>query len=324
MARRHGTEPEAAGADSFLDVITNIVGILIILVMVVGERAKFSPVPTKPEQSGVELGAARDEALLIEQDVHELQTTILRVNQEVQLRAHERSQIQTLVSAVERELSEKQQTLGEKANAQYLINRDLAVAKDALARMKAELDLTDQTPAAQTVEIKSYPTPLGVKVEGRQVFLQLRHGRVSVVPIDLLMARFKNMMRNKMSGLGSPEMKGTIGPFEGYYLHYELGRSIGPQGPSLDLMHADFVPVNEQVGEPVDAALREGSEFRIALSQMSSDLYTMTLWTSADSFSEYSKVKQELTELGFSVAGWPLEDGQPISGSPNGRAATKQ
>lgn len=324
MGRRTATEPEAAGADSFLDVITNIVGILIILVMVVGERARFSSAPTKPSNSAVELGEARSETLQIEQSVRDLQATIVRVNEEVQLRALERGQLQTVVTAVERELERKQQALGEKANSQYMINRDLAVAKDALARMKAELDLTDQAPDPKTVEIKSYPTPLGVQVEGKEVFLELRNGRVAVVPADLLMSRFKNYMRNKMGGLSMPDLEGSIGPFEGYKMHYTLERASGPQGAMLQLTGYSFEPISDSLGEPVEAALREGSAFRAALAQMPPHLYTVTLYTSADSFSEYSKMKQALNELGFPVVGWPLLAGGNISFGRNGFHAFEQ
>ena len=41
MRKRTSTDPtEAMGTDSFLDIVANLVGILIILVMVIGVRAK--------------------------------------------------------------------------------------------------------------------------------------------------------------------------------------------------------------------------------------------------------------------------------------------
>ena len=40
MSRRPQTDTEASGQDSFLDVVANLVGVLIILVMVVGTQAK--------------------------------------------------------------------------------------------------------------------------------------------------------------------------------------------------------------------------------------------------------------------------------------------
>ena len=52
MARYKHTDIDTAGQDSFLDVVTNIVGILIILVMVVGGRVQqiiLSAVPPSSE-----------------------------------------------------------------------------------------------------------------------------------------------------------------------------------------------------------------------------------------------------------------------------------
>ena len=48
MPRRRTEEISTAGQDSFLDVVTNIVGILIILVMVVGGRVQHIVLSAKP------------------------------------------------------------------------------------------------------------------------------------------------------------------------------------------------------------------------------------------------------------------------------------
>ena len=51
MARRpRNSDAEAPGQDSFLDIVANLVGILIILVMVVGARAKDALVHGLPEE----------------------------------------------------------------------------------------------------------------------------------------------------------------------------------------------------------------------------------------------------------------------------------
>ena len=48
MRYRRAKEEAASGHDSFLDIVANIVGILIILVMVVGVRARNAPVQASP------------------------------------------------------------------------------------------------------------------------------------------------------------------------------------------------------------------------------------------------------------------------------------
>ena len=54
MRNRRAKEDAASGHDSFLDIVANIVGILIILVMVVGVRARNAPVQASTETENVE------------------------------------------------------------------------------------------------------------------------------------------------------------------------------------------------------------------------------------------------------------------------------
>src|SRR5262245_9287580 len=72
MARRHESDHEAGNDSSFLDVITNCVGILIILVIVVGQRAKNAPVLQTAREATDKLAAARALAADVESEVHAL------------------------------------------------------------------------------------------------------------------------------------------------------------------------------------------------------------------------------------------------------------
>jgi hypothetical protein len=78
MARPKPEEISSAGQDSFLDVVTNIVGILIILVMVVGGRVGqigLDAVPkanAKAEELARELGQLEIELATAENGISEL------------------------------------------------------------------------------------------------------------------------------------------------------------------------------------------------------------------------------------------------------------
>ena len=68
MPRYRSAEAESAAQDSFLDVVTNIVGILIILVMVIGGRVQqlvFEPVA--PDDS---------QAAALEREIETLEATV--------------------------------------------------------------------------------------------------------------------------------------------------------------------------------------------------------------------------------------------------------
>ena len=63
MARRHDEET-AFGSDSFLDVVANIVGILIILIVIVGVRVSRTPAVTAKDSSATEVTPAAELPLL--------------------------------------------------------------------------------------------------------------------------------------------------------------------------------------------------------------------------------------------------------------------
>ena len=68
MMRRRLKQTKEAGQDSFLDIVTNIVGILIILVMVIGARVQHLSI--KPDSAPPpEVAALADEAARIEDAV---------------------------------------------------------------------------------------------------------------------------------------------------------------------------------------------------------------------------------------------------------------
>src|SRR3954470_15314456 len=96
MKRRTDTQIEAPGQDSFLDVVCNLVGILIVLVMLIAAQAKRGMIAAATAQSNsassdqaaaeAEAQAAESAAAAIESSVRELQAKINRENLEVAVR----------------------------------------------------------------------------------------------------------------------------------------------------------------------------------------------------------------------------------------------
>jgi hypothetical protein len=70
--------------------------------------------------------------------------------------------------------------------------------------------------------------------------------------------------------------------------------------------------------------MQNNSEFRRVLAGADPKTTTVTLWTYADSFSEFGKLKKMLYELGYATAARPLPPGQPIGGSPDGSKSAAQ
>lgn len=338
MSRREAPEIESAGSDSFLDVVTNICGILIILVMVVGERARRTVIPVvEPAptlQVDAELGALNAKSQKVEGDVQQLSAEVKRVQMERDLRQQERLDLATRIAIAEKLLAEERNKLSATEREAYDLDRKLALAKNQLQQLESEHQgAAEIVPAS--IEIKSYPTPLAKPVDGKELHLQLRAGRVTIVPLDELVERLKRSAPERARRLlEEPDLTDTVGPVDGFYLRYTLERvgvaSLTPQGTGgytsgyVQVSHFELQPVSDDLGEPLEKALSPTSALRGKLDTMSPRQWTVTLWTYSDSFEAFRALRQELYHLGYSVAGRPLPLGIPIGGSPRGAKSAAQ
>ena len=325
MKRRSESEHEAGNDSSFLDVITNCVGILIILVIVVGQRAKNAPVMQAAREAAEKLASARSETSALEQDTREIARQMAIVQSELAARARERSEVNALVTVLEGRLAERRAALDDKSREQYDLQRDLATAKVELDRLELERQQTARPAEPQTIQIESFPTPIGKTVEGKEAHFQLLGGRLVYVPLDVfkdkLYDRLREHARNTENGA---DVVDTLGPIGGFRLRYTLEKFETPRGIVAQVAHLEMLPVSSQLGEPVDTALAKKSQFRDKLEMMSPRQYTITVWTYADSFAEYRRLKKELYSMGYPVAARPLLPGMPIAASPQGSKSSAE
>lgn len=327
----------AVGHDSFLDVVANIVGILIILVLVAGIRARHAPVVPSNTASNEAAQAAVVEPLMaalqtddatrremygeVARTAQELET----VQREALVRRLERNRLATIVAALEQDLQTRRSELDASSREHFDRNRSLADAQRQLAQLEQQAQQAAMaTPDAAVIE--SYPTPLSKPVEDHEVHMQLRGGRIVVIPLDELIERFKlDARRNIYKLVDMPEITETLGPVEDFRMRYTLERREhqggGPRGGSgtyAQLKEWSLLPQSNQLGEPVDAALQEGSRFRQALAKLQPSRTTVTIWTYPDSFDDFRRIKKELYRLGFTSAARPLPQDRLIAGSPEG------
>src|SRR5436190_6130715 len=104
--RDDNTNLETAGQDSFLDVTTNIVGILIVLVMVVGMRARNPIVAASGGASAGDKAPTLDEleslsknAAAIEYEANRISEETEAVDREISGRSAEREELATIIAA---------------------------------------------------------------------------------------------------------------------------------------------------------------------------------------------------------------------------------
>ncbi len=332
MSRERSQETNAAGHDSFLDVVTNMVGILIVLALVVGLRVKNAPVSFQSTDQMPDAARPLEKDQATEQslrgEIAEISRQTDVVAREVFLRGQEREWLAAAAAAAEQEIRRRRERLEGAAKEDFDRAREAALARkklDELDRQRAALEAEK----GETVVVESYPTPLAKTVFDEEIQFQLRGGHVALVPLEKLVLLARDDARAKADKLVErgplPELTETVGPEGGFRFRYTVQRhdevERTPAGPihrtSLRLVRWTVIPVGSQLGEPVEVALGENSQFRRALAGLHPGT-TVTIWVYEDSFASFRQVRKELYRLGIPVAARPLPEGTMIAGSPRG------
>jgi hypothetical protein len=331
--RRSGSDENALGHNSFLDVVTNMVGILIILVMVLGNTIKNAPVTVAPdariESVSGELQSSQAAEAAIRRDVMQTAEMVASVEHTLDTRLAERSVLATRVTEAQHAIEDTRKSLGGSARQEFDADRAVAAAKSELTEVQRALLTTASE--APPVELQHYPTedeghngatPISRQVDGEEINFQLRGGLIAAVPIhELLEKVFADFRRSDFSFSGDRK-SGRMGPVDGFLLTYELRRADDtlPNGRVITKVHQryEFLQVVPKLGETIDEALAAGSQFRMALGRTRPQQTVVTLWTYPDSFSQFRRLKAELYRLGYPIAGRPLPEGVPISSSDRG------
>jgi len=328
----------APGQDSFLDVTCNLVGILIILIMVIGTRTQdaalhVGPNTERPEASPKpDLAAARDAAAAVENDIHQIDLKIKRQQLEVAYRRKERDKMLEVLTAVEQQFQQQRDTLSQEQQRRLAATRDLLAARAAMEDLKASRQALENSTATPNV-IEHLPTPMAKTVFGTELHFRLLQGRVVPIPWDELVAKLKeDAPRNVWKLKDATTITETLGPIGGFRMKYTLRRvqqvvQVGGNPAVQQRVELDrfvLVPVQDDLGEPLEQALREGSEFLEILKRADPDRTTVTVWVYPDSFNQFRTLKAELFRRGFLTAGRPMPEGHPIGGSPDGSRSASQ
>jgi hypothetical protein len=328
------------GQDSFLDVITNIVGILILLVLVVGVRTSRSvtaaaQVDSAASSSGQQLQAAVRDAVATQHDVEQLVHRAVDIHREVLVKDREREYLGTVVAAGEKELAELRERLSEQQQRDFDLRQKLITAQQTLDELNREqIALLSEVPDDNVEEVKSLPTPLAETVTGKEIHLRLYDGYVAIIPLEELLKVFREHAEDNIWRLREQDsLVSTVGPIDGFRLRYILARheftaqtpsGLQQQGTAIRLVRWELLPVTPQLGEPVDQALGAQADLKRRLERSSPEATTVTIWTYPNSFGDFRKLKQALFELGYTTAARPLPEGILIGGSPSGSKSAAQ
>jgi hypothetical protein len=337
MQRRYPQEAEAPGHDSFLDIVANIVGILIILVMVTGVRAKHWSQSEPPKETVSATAVALEEDRAAETSLRREMAGMIQqqrqLDAEIETQDRARMQLATALAAMEKETESRRSRLSNESRQDFLLRQELATAQAGLDRVQNEIRVVEQSEAPPTL-IESYPTPLSKPVDDGEIHFQLKGGRIAFVPLKKLLDRFKEDAKRNLYKLRDlPEFTDTVGPDGGFRLRYTMARrdvsvemqlAAGAGGVYAELDRWTLIPTDGQLGETTEEALAGGSRFREVLASYPADKTIVTIWAYQDSFADFSRLKKELFRIGFAAAGRPLPNDVPIGGSPQGTKSAAQ
>ena len=341
MSRKKPHE-ELVGNDSFLDVVANVVGILIILLMVVSLRAKDeilhaeTVTESREEPQENDQRAEVEEAKLaeqqVQQDIYRINEELQREQLEVSYRQAERDRAQLLVTAAEQSVSEERDRLSESQRTEFDRRNELAAGEAELQQLREGISFLQSSSPTTTV-LEHLPTPMAKTVFGKEVHLRLRMGRVTYVPWDDCIQLLKSDAPKTVWRLqDQDEYTEMVGPIGGFWMHYTLKRQshsvttkvgIATQ-QTVVLDRFTITPESETMGEPLEAALQSTSQLNSVLASHPPKGTTITVWTYPDSFNEFRKLKQALFQRGYVTAARPLPDDHPIGGSPEGSRSAAQ
>jgi hypothetical protein len=322
------------GHDSFLDVVANLVGILIILVAVLGKEVESDIVAdgtqTISEQQAREALESLRASAVARQELQRMQLAQLEHDQELMIRRAERDQLLDLLTMARERWEEVKQTLAAETQERLALEVKHQELSRDLAGMEREADRSKEQPI---VAVEHLPTPMARTVFEEELHFRLSGGRLSVVPLDVLLEQMKLDFRRTLNSTSREQVqRNIVGPINDYIAEYEVSleqrmiRQGGQTGTAMvaSLQQLTILPVREDVGVPIEQAIQTGGIVQIELAGRVPAKTTITVWVYPDSFAEFRALKEHLYHLGYPTAARPLPMGRPIMGSPDGSRSSAQ
>jgi hypothetical protein len=351
--RRHRRPREIAfSLDSFLDLVANVVGIIIRLILVawVGARSYKAvintPLPASAPTTPVARKDADDPAKKdLDRNRKELQDTQdrllaqMRRLQELHAGTEESGKQLALLTTQHQELEKErgglERALKEQTRSSAAVSASLEDLRKRREKLDEEIRALEKLPSAKRV--LRYRTPVSRPVHIEELHFECRAGRVTFLDVAAFMAEIGDSFRTKGEALRTQwqveAVTSQIGPFRLRYtierkrsaLDAALGGAPGSEGDySFGVTGWVVEPLAVERGEAADAAMAPTSAFRQIVDALAPEQSVVTFWVYSDSFPIYRRLRDYLYERGIEVAGRPLPIGQPIASSRRGTVSRGQ
>jgi len=340
--------------DSFLDVVANVVGIIIRLILVawVGARSYNSvqallqekqKQTAAPQLAAVPVDPLEQELTRHRQELAEAQARLLdqlRQLGDVQVQHHQKKlQLTSLVNRrqeIERQEAGLDQMLAGGHSRQHAQALTMSEIHDRRRHLLDEIQALEKLPPLS--HTLRYRTPVSRPVLTEELMFECRGGRVTFIDIAGMVADIKQGMEAKSTLLRTQwQVADVTRPIGAFRLRYTIERHRG----GLDALTNDSIPADgsgfryglgewqvEAIaavrGETAAEALAPRSQFRQIVDVLDPQQSVVTFWVYSDSFGLFRQVRDYLYEHELEVAGRPLPEGMPIACSKFGTVSRGQ
>ena len=330
--------------DSFLDLVANVVGIILRLILVAWVGAKsykglpvLADLPDLPEIQHVvqfnnygeeskkaqtksdtlqkqvallelQLAGILDKSKLLDRETEEQKKNEAKVDAQLAVVAHERDKQAAVIRVVDEPL--------------FAANR-LQLEKEA-KEIAEKIEAFKKVPTVKKVH--TWKTPISQALQTEELIFECRKGRVTGVDLGVMVDEIQRGMKDKGDLLRSQwKIEDTTKPAGPFRLRYTIEREKSPLeevgGGKPDdlgsfrygLMAWELIPLDPNRGENKDDALKAGSRFRAIIDRLESNQTAISFCVYPDSFAIYRALRDYLHEKDIVVAGRPLPDDAPIA-----------
>ena len=239
---------------------------------------------------------------------------------EAAYRRAERDALLAEVQLARQAIDEKVAGLDEEKQASVSGSKELEELQAKLVELNAELGAAEETERPQII-LEHLPTPMAKTVFTRELHVQLKGGKVTVIPWERLVDSLREHVPLAARRQSSRNvLEETFGPIGGFLMRYRMLQV--PGGFELDRFELEATP--DVLQETLPAAFDTSGRLSLELASRNAAETVVTAWTYPDSFAEFREMKARLFEQGFLCAARPMPDGVRIGASPRGSRSTAQ
>jgi hypothetical protein len=358
--RRPPSGEIAFSFDSFLDLVANVVGVILRLILVawLGARAytgvfhppamtaeeesstAAAPLPGEPHYTTDAEKSAVEQAKKQLADARAALLEHLRQQEDAQ--SH-RAALNRQIADLKSKQSELTQVAGQLDERKRQIDKDHALAGLSLSeirersdRLYRELEALRTQPVVK--QVLRYQTPVARTVQSEEMHFEIKNGRVTFLDVEAMVREITQGLQARGDQLRTSfQLTDETSPIGAFKLRYVIARErglmdsvIGGRTPAerdsfrFGIESWEAVPIRADRGETPEQALAAGSEFRRLIDHLDATQTAVTFWVYPESFSLYRQLRDYCVRRALLVAGRPLVDGIPIASSRQGTASRGQ